>query len=134
MDVADISPGLDFRQATDDNVASCGVLLAVIGPQWVTATDRSGKRRIDDDSDFVRLKTALALARKIPVIPVLVHGATMPATGSICRMSSQPARMTFSRLRIRHVGWIRRNTSQPHRTGSSVVLCGASVDADKLSE
>ena len=32
MDVADISPGLDFRQAIDDNVASCGVLLAVIGP------------------------------------------------------------------------------------------------------
>jgi len=78
MDVADISPGLDFRQAIDDNVASCGVLLAVIGPQWVTATDRSGKRRIDDESDFVRLETASALAREIPVIPVLIHGATMP--------------------------------------------------------
>ena len=75
MDVPDISPGLDFRQAIDDNVASCGVLLAVIGPQWVTATDRSGKRRIDDDSDFVRLEAASALARKIPVIPVLVYGA-----------------------------------------------------------
>jgi hypothetical protein len=31
MDVAAIEPGLDFRKVIDKNVASCGVLLAVIG-------------------------------------------------------------------------------------------------------
>jgi hypothetical protein len=79
MDVAGIQPGLDFRKAIDANVSSCGVLLAVIGPSWASVTDSGGNRRIDTANDFVRLEIASALARSIPVIPVLVHGAKMPA-------------------------------------------------------
>jgi hypothetical protein len=78
LDVAAIEVGRDFRKAIDESVASCGVLLAVIGKNWVDATDEEGHRRLDDPSDFVRLETASALKRDIPVIPVLVHGARMP--------------------------------------------------------
>jgi hypothetical protein len=78
MDVAAIEPGRDFRRAIDQQVASCGVLLALIGKRWVTARNESGARRLDDPMDFVRLETASALKRDIPVIPVLVQGATMP--------------------------------------------------------
>jgi hypothetical protein len=78
MDVSGIVPGTDFRKAIDDNVATCGVLLAVIGPAWATIADGSGQRRLDDPNDFVRLEIASALARNIPVIPVLVHDAKMP--------------------------------------------------------
>jgi hypothetical protein len=78
MDVAGISPGLDFRKAIDDNVAGCGVLLAMIGPTWSTISDSSGQRRLDAASDFVRLEIASALGRNVPVIPVLVHNAKMP--------------------------------------------------------
>ena len=78
LDVAGIEPGRDFRVAIDQQVASCGVLLAVIGTHWLTATDSEGKRRLDDPFDFVRLETAAALRREIPVIPVLVHEAQMP--------------------------------------------------------
>jgi len=78
MDVAGIEPGRDFRRVIDQQVASCGVLLAVIGKDWLNATDASGRRRLDDPMDFVRLETASALKRDIPVIPVLVRGATMP--------------------------------------------------------
>jgi hypothetical protein len=78
MDVAAIDPGRDFRKVIDENVASCGVLLALIGPHWVDAEDSEGKRRLDDPMDFVRLETASALKRDIPVIPVLVHEAKMP--------------------------------------------------------
>jgi len=78
MDVAGIAPGLDFRKAIDDNVAGCGVFLTIIGSQWATITGTDGKRRLDDDNDFVRLEIASALARNIAVIPVLVHDARMP--------------------------------------------------------
>lgn len=78
MDVAGIEPGRDFRRAIDEQVASCGVLLAVIGKSWFDAKDESGRRRLDDPADFVRLETASALKRDIPVIPVLVRGASMP--------------------------------------------------------
>ncbi|HEX3986174.1 MAG TPA: toll/interleukin-1 receptor domain-containing protein [Acidobacteriaceae bacterium] len=78
MDVAGINPGMDFRKAIDDNVAGCGVLLAIVGPTWATIANDAGQRRLDDDNDFVRLEIASALARDIPVIPVLVHDAKMP--------------------------------------------------------
>ena len=78
MDVMDIKPGRDFRKVIDENVSSCGVLLAMIGKGWINARDDAGRRRLDDPQDFVRLETASALKRDIPVIPVLVHGASMP--------------------------------------------------------
>jgi hypothetical protein len=78
MDVAGIEPGRDFRRVIDNQVSSCGVLLAIIGKGWLTAKDESGARRLDDPMDFVRLETASALKRDIPVVPVLVHAARMP--------------------------------------------------------
>jgi hypothetical protein len=78
MDVAGIEPGRDFRKAIDQHVSSCGVLLALIGKNWVDAKNDLGVRRLEDSGDFVRLETASALKRDIPVVPVLVHGALMP--------------------------------------------------------
>jgi hypothetical protein len=69
MDVVDIEPGRDFRQAIDEQVASCGVLLAMIGRDWLEVKDKTGRRRLDDPMDFVRLETASVLKRDIPVIP-----------------------------------------------------------------
>lgn len=79
MDVAGIKPGVDFRKAIEDNVASCGVFLAVVGPTWGTITNSAGARRLDDPNDFVALEIASALKREVPVIPVLVHDAKMPS-------------------------------------------------------
>jgi TIR domain len=78
MDVAGIRPGVDFVQAIEQNVADCGVLLAIIGPTWATIASASGQRRLDDPNDFVVLEIASALKREVPVIPVLVHSAKMP--------------------------------------------------------
>jgi TIR domain len=78
MDVAAIEPGRDFRRAIEEQVASCSVLLAIIGKSWLTAKAESGARRLDDPMDFVRLETASALKRDIPVVPVLVQAARMP--------------------------------------------------------
>lgn len=79
MDVSGIQPGVDFRKAIDDNAGRCAVLLAVIGPSWATVTSSDGTRRLDNANDFVRIEIGSALARGIPVIPVLVHEAKMPA-------------------------------------------------------
>ena len=78
MDVVGIEVGRDFRLAIDKHVASCTVLLALIGTDWADARDADGKRRLDDVNDFVRLEISSALKRDIPVIPVLVRGAKMP--------------------------------------------------------
>lgn len=78
MDVTAIEPGRDFRKAIDQSVASCSVLLAIVGLEWLETKDATGGRRLDDPNDFVRIELASALRRDIPVIPVLVRGAKMP--------------------------------------------------------
>jgi hypothetical protein len=78
MDVNAIQPGRDFRKAIDESVHKCSVLLAVLGRDWLELKDASGRRRLDDETDFVRLEIASALQRDIPVVPVLVRGARMP--------------------------------------------------------
>jgi TonB family protein len=79
MDVAAIEAGRDFRKAIEEGVTKCGVLLVMIGLEWLDAKDERGARRLNDPSDFVRIETAAALKRDIPVIPVLVRGAKMPS-------------------------------------------------------
>jgi hypothetical protein len=79
MDVVSISPGANFRKLLKDWVAQCDVLLALIGPDWINATDPlTGKRRLENPSDFVRIEIGEALARDIPVVPVLLDGAPLP--------------------------------------------------------
>jgi TIR domain len=78
MDVTAIEPGRDFRKAIDQSVATCSVLLALIGQEWLDLRDSQGGRRLDDANDFVRIELASALRRDIPVVPVLVRGAKMP--------------------------------------------------------
>jgi hypothetical protein len=82
-DIDTIKAGTDFVEAIDTAVKSCSVLLAVIGPRWLSATDNAGKRRIDDSNDFVRLETGAALRRNVHVIPILVEGATMPSADEL---------------------------------------------------
>ena len=78
MDVDAIPLGADFVEVLGREVAKCDVLLAIIGPNWVDARADDGSRRLEDDNDFVRIEIATALARGIPVIPVLLEGTKVP--------------------------------------------------------
>jgi alkylated DNA nucleotide flippase Atl1 len=78
VDVDTIEPGLDFAEAIASAVGSCQVLLALIGDRWLASTDRTGRRKLDDSNDLVRLEIQAALERNIRVIPVLVDGVAMP--------------------------------------------------------
>jgi hypothetical protein len=72
MDVDNVEPGADFLEVIKASVGSCEVLIAVIGKDWLSSTDKEGKRRLDNPDDFVRIEIATALERGIPVVPVLV--------------------------------------------------------------
>jgi TIR domain len=77
MDVDSISFGLDFAEAIQNAVSGCDVLLAIIGPEWLTISTEKG-RRLDDPDDFVRLEIEAALERNVRVVPVLVDEAELP--------------------------------------------------------
>ncbi len=58
-------------------------MLAIIGPRWTDARNGAGQRRLEDSDDFVRIELEAALARDIPVVPVLVAHAAMPVTSDL---------------------------------------------------
>ena len=85
MDMNSIQFGKDFRAAIAEQIESSDIVLVLIGKTWLRAADDSGRRRLDDPSDFVRLEIEIALSRQIPVIPVLVDGASMPEIADLPR-------------------------------------------------
>jgi hypothetical protein len=77
-----IPVGDNFVERLHGELKKCNCLLAVIGDGWLDARiedgPRKGERRLDGTDDFVRIEIQSALARRIPIIPVLVGGAIMP--------------------------------------------------------
>jgi hypothetical protein len=100
IDVDTIEPGVDFAEEISRAVAACKVLLAIIGPAWLTASDEQDRRRLDDPDDIVRLEIEAALARKVRVIPILVEGAVMPGREDLPESMAGLARRNA--LLIRH--------------------------------
>jgi hypothetical protein len=84
-DVERIEKGKDFRRQLDDAIAKCDATLVVIGPDWLSAKDESGKPRLDDPNDWVRIEIEAALARDIPTIPLLVGLSEMPSAEELPR-------------------------------------------------
>jgi tetratricopeptide (TPR) repeat protein len=78
LDIDTIDPGTDFVQVLHESLQETAAVLVVIGPRWTSVRDAGGIRRLDSEKDFVRREVEEALGRSIPVVPVLVQGATMP--------------------------------------------------------
>ena len=77
-DQESIPAGSDFREIINDALKDCVAMIAVIGETWLSAIDETGERRLDDAKDWVRIELESALAKYIPVVPVLVQNATIP--------------------------------------------------------
>jgi hypothetical protein len=75
LDIETIPAGVDFDAFISQQVAQADVLLAVIGPDWISEL----RSRDGQADDFVRLEIQAALNRRKHVIPILIGGASMPA-------------------------------------------------------
>jgi hypothetical protein len=78
IDLEGIQYGVDFVEILNEQLNGCQAMLALIDPQWATAADRQGRRRIDREYDYVRTEIVTALARGIRTVPVLIEGAELP--------------------------------------------------------
>ena len=79
-----LAPGLDFATVLEERISSADIALFVIGPDW-NPTTGTGRRRLDDRDDYVRLELATALDSPARIVPVLVGGATMPSPRTLPR-------------------------------------------------
>jgi hypothetical protein len=76
-DIDSIPLGTDFLEHLNAELATCDAMIAVVGPRWLDGGLGAG-HGVHEETDFVRIEVEAALKRKIPVIPALVSGATMP--------------------------------------------------------
>jgi hypothetical protein len=64
--------GEEFPAILRREAASCPVMLACIGPGWLTATGPDGSRRLDSAGDWVREEIAISLQAGNHVVPLLI--------------------------------------------------------------
>jgi tetratricopeptide (TPR) repeat protein len=100
LDSESIPAGADFAEQLLARVRGCRVLLAVIGPRWLTTAGTDG-RCIDDPVDWVRRELAEALAAGVRVIPVLTDDAGLPAEADLPEQIAALGRCQYRRLRHR---------------------------------
>jgi hypothetical protein len=75
-DVSSIETGEYFFDIIKANVQTAHVVIALIGPEWLSIL-RSNEQT-PERPDYLRLELKTALEAKVPVIPVLVGGARLP--------------------------------------------------------
>jgi hypothetical protein len=91
-------PGDDFVEVIERQVRACDVFLAVIGRNWINIRTTDGRRRLDDQSDFVRIEIETALRLRKRVIPVLLDHAEMPAAADLPATLAGLSRRQAARL------------------------------------
>ena len=98
-----IELGEAFARVIDERVASCHVVFAIVGPNWLTSSDEHG-RRIDSPRDYVRHEIASALKQSKRVIPLLIRDASMPPADELPDDLKPFAGLNAERIRESDVG------------------------------
>jgi TIR domain-containing protein/tetratricopeptide repeat protein/NB-ARC domain-containing protein len=94
LDSASIPAGADYVDELLTRVRSAAVVLAIIGPSWLTA-------ELHDPNDWIRRELTEAFLGGVRVIPVLVDDATMPVEVELPDCLTALSRCQFRRLRHR---------------------------------
>ena len=138
LDTGSIPAGVDFRHTIQEALRRRGVLIAVVGPEWTGARD-GAPNRIHDDDDPVRIEIATALVNGLPIIPVLVNGASMPPASELpddLKEFSYRNALTIDRGRnfhrdaddlVREVRALAPRRAWPRRVAAALIATAAAV-------
>jgi len=88
-DCVSLEAGSHYPSAIRAELEKAELLIAVIGPRWLTVADPvTGERLIDRKTDWVRLELARAFDRQITVLPVLLKDT--PEDGQLPKPAELP--------------------------------------------
>ena len=104
MDVGAISVGDVWPDRLRRALEEATVLLVVIGPGWLAAADRFGRRRLDQPADWVRREILCAIESRKRIFPLLVGNAGEPETEGLPH-ELQPLLDDHHALHLRHERW-----------------------------
>ncbi|MFE1171440.1 toll/interleukin-1 receptor domain-containing protein [Streptomyces sp. NPDC058773] len=94
------APGAHFPPELWRHLESCGVLLVLIGPNWLSLHDADGRRRIDVPGDYVHDEIQRALQWRKTVIPVLIDSARLPTKEQLPADIAELTERQFMQLRV----------------------------------
>jgi hypothetical protein len=79
----EIPIGSDFSDVLRRAIAASDILLVVIGRNWAAISQHGYGSRLFEPNDWVRTEIEEAFSQNKIVVPVLVGGAQLPASGSL---------------------------------------------------
>lgn len=83
IDVEKIKSGAAFAQKITDALENSSVALVMIGPNWISAVNEQGVRKLDAEDDWVSRELLMAKSRNLKIIPVLIEGAVEPSESDL---------------------------------------------------
>jgi Tol biopolymer transport system component len=129
-----VRSGASLREEVRRAVARCDVVCVVIGPHWTTSRDGSGRRRLMNVRDPVRVEVETALHSGRAIVPALVSGAPAPGADDLpetMRGLAAYAPVTVAAGAAPHADLLDRLESldrdTPPRWGHRAVLAGVVV-------
>ncbi len=105
LDTRDTDPGDDWRSNAVKRVREADIVLAVMGPHWLAASNERLHRTVLDPNaeDVMRLEIETAFRTGVTVVPVLVDDAEMPPSDAMPRPFRPLAKRQAQVLR--HTAW-----------------------------
>ena len=74
LDREAIGLGDEWRARVDHALEQARIVLVMIGPHWLSITDRWGRRRIDQADDVLAYELFTAHQNDVEVVPLYLHG------------------------------------------------------------
>jgi hypothetical protein len=95
---------VDFKQHISATINRTAVMLTVIGAHWANRSWWMPRwfRWLGSAEDFVRSEIEAALDAGVPIIPVLIDGASMPTVGKLPSSISELAFLNAATVRGGH--------------------------------
>ena len=126
--------GASLRDEVGQAVGRCDAVCVVIGPDWTTSRDGSGRRRLMNVRDPVRVEVETALHSGRATVPVLVGGAVAPDADDLPEtmrglVDHPPVTVSASPDGTRHADLLARleSSARPTRWSDRLLLLGVVV-------
>lgn len=99
FDQKSIRGGEDFPKRIETEIQQSDCFLAIIGGAWNSKDPNTGRRRLDDENDWVRKEVEIALMSDIRIIPVFIDVGVATAMSDLPQSLSQLSRLNGHKVR-----------------------------------
>jgi hypothetical protein len=103
FDVDSIRPGANFRDVIGETLQKCGAVVLLIGRRWIERNESSPA--FGDPKDVITQEVQSTLDLKIPILPVLVDGASMPGESMLPEQFQRIS--SLNAMELRHTSFDR---------------------------